>query len=171
MLVESQCFSVGDKAIYPAQGVAEVTAVEDREVAGYKQRFYVLRVADTDKTIMVPVDRVASVGLRQIIGEAQIGDVYEILRERDVQVDTQTWNRRYRGYIEKIKTGSVFEVAEVLRDLYLLRSDKTLSFGERKMLDMAKRLLVQELSVAKNMDVEAIEEELEDIFSDGGPPN
>jgi len=171
MLVETQPFIVGDKAIYPAQGVAEVTAVEDREVAGYKQRFYVLRVADTDKTIMVPVDRVASVGLRQIIGESQIGDVYEILKQRDVQIDTQTWNRRYRGYIEKIKTGSVFEVAEVLRDLYLLRSDKTLSFGERKMLDMAKRLLVQELSVAKNMDVEAIEEELEDIFSDGEPPN
>jgi len=170
-MLESHSFDIGDKAIYPAQGVAEVTAIEDREVAGYKQRFYVLRVSDTDKTIMVPVDRVTSVGLRQIIGPTQIGEVYEVLKERDVQIDTQTWNRRYRGYIEKIKTGSVFEVAEVLRDLYLLRNDKTLSFGERKMLDMAKRLLVQELAVAKSMDVDAIEEELEDIFSDGEPVN
>ena len=170
-MLESHSFDIGDKAIYPAQGVAEVTAIEDREVAGYKQRFYVLRVSDTDKTIMVPVDRVTSVGLRQIIGPTQIGEVYEVLKERDVQIDTQTWNRRYRGYIEKIKTGSVFEVAEVLRDLYLLRNDKTLSFGERKMLDMAKRLLVQELAVAKSMDVDAIEEELEDIFSDGEPAN
>ena len=157
-------FVIGDKAIYPAQGVAEITAIEDREVGGSKQRFYVLKVADTDRTIMVPVDRVSSVGLRQIIDENEIGEVYDILKERDVQIDTQTWNRRYRGYIEKIKTGSVFEVAEVLRDLYLLRNDKTLSFGERKMLDMAKRLLVQELSVAKNTAVDTIEEELEDIF-------
>ena len=170
-MLESHSFDIGDKAIYPAQGVAEVTAIEDREVAGYKQRFYVLRVSDTDKTIMVPIDRVTSVGLRQIIGPTQIGEVYEVLKERDVQIDTQTWNRRYRGYIEKIKTGSVFEVAEVLRDLYLLRNDKTLSFGERKMLDMAKRLLVQELAVAKSMGPDAIEEELEDIFSAGEPVN
>ena len=163
--MHAQTFSIGDKAIYPAQGVAEVTAIEDREVAGFKQRFYVLKVADTDKTIMVPVDRVSSVGLRQVIRDSEIREVYDILKERGVAIDTQTWNRRYRGYIEKIKTGSVFEVAEVLRDLYLLRNDKTLSFGERKMMDMAKRLLVQELSVAKNMGETAIEEELEHIFA------
>jgi CarD family transcriptional regulator len=167
-MLSSDSFSVGDKAIYPAQGLAEVTAIEDREVAGFKQRFYVLKVADTEKTIMVPVDRVNSVGLRQVINKKEIGEVYSILKERDVEIDTQTWNRRYRGYIEKIKTGSVFEVAEVLRDLFLLRNDKTLSFGEKKMLDMAKRLLVQELSVAKNMDEDSITEELEDIFA---PPN
>lgn len=157
-------FVVGDKAIYPARGLAEVTAIEDKEVAGFKQRFYVLKVADTEQTIMVPVERVSDVGLRQVIPTDKISEVYEILKERDVEIDTQTWNRRHRGYIEKIKTGSVFEVAEVLRDLYLLRNDKTLSFGERRMLDMAKRLLVQELSVAKNMREQAVEEELEDIF-------
>lgn len=164
MSVESS-FAVGDKAIYPAQGVAEVTAIEDREVAGFTQQFYVLRVMDTEKTIMVPVDRVKSVGLRQVIEAGKISGVYDILKERDVVIDTQTWNRRYRGYIEKIKTGSVFEVAEVLRDLYLLRKDKTLSFGERKMLEMAKRLLVQEMAVAKNTDEPTIEEELEVIFA------
>lgn len=157
-------FVVGDKAIYPARGLAEVTAIEDKEVGGHTQRFYVLRVAETEQTIMVPVARVVDVGLRQVIASDKISDVYDILKERDVEIDTQTWNRRYRGYIEKIKTGSVFEVAEVLRDLYLLRNDKTLSFGERRMLDMAKRLLVQELSVAKNMGEDAVEEELEDIF-------
>jgi len=157
-------FDVGDKAIYPARGLAEVTAIEDKEVAGYTQRFYVLKVADTDQTIMVPVERVTDVGLRQVIPTEQISDVYDILKKRDVEIDTQTWNRRYRGYIEKIKTGSVFEVAEVLRDLYLLRNDKTLSFGERRMLDMAKRLLVQELAVAKNMSEADLEDELEDIF-------
>ena len=163
-MMSTDNFAVGDKAIYPARGLAEVTAIEDKEVGGYTQRFYVLRVAETEQTIMVPVTRVTDVGLRQVIASDKISDVYDILKERDVEIDTQTWNRRYRGYIEKIKTGSVFEVAEVLRDLYLLRNDKTLSFGERRMLDMAKRLLVQELSVAKNMGEDAVEEELEDIF-------
>ncbi len=163
-MMSTDNFAVGDKAIYPARGLAEVTAIEDKEVGGYTQRFYVLQVAETEQTIMVPVARVTDVGLRQVIASDKISDVYDILKERDVEIDTQTWNRRYRGYIEKIKTGSVFEVAEVLRDLYLLRNDKTLSFGERRMLDMAKRLLVQELSVAKNMGEDAVEEELEDIF-------
>ena len=163
-MMSTDNFAVGDKAIYPARGLAEVTAIEDKEVGGYTQRFYVLQVAETEQTIMVPVARVTDVGLRQVIASDKISDVYDILKERDVEIDTQTWNRRYRGYIEKIKTGSVFEVAEVLRDLYLLRNDKTLSFGERRMLDMAKRLLVQELSVAKNMVEDAVEEELEDIF-------
>ncbi len=167
--MSADSFAVGDKAIYPARGLAEVTAIEDKEVGGHTQRFYVLKVAETDQTIMVPVGRVADVGLRQVISSDQISDVYDILKERDVEIDTQTWNRRYRGYIEKIKTGSVFEVAEVLRDLYLLRNDKTLSFGERRMLDMAKRLLVQELSVAKKVGEDVVEEELEDIFKPANP--
>lgn len=163
-MMSTDNFAVGDKAIYPARGLAEVTAIEDKEVGGYTQRFYVLQVAETEQTIMVPVARVTDVGLRQVIASDKISDVYDILKERDVEIDTQTWNRRYRGYIEKIKTGSVFEVAEVLRDLYLLRNDKTLSFGERRMLDMAKRLLVQELAVAKNMTEADLEGELEEIF-------
>ncbi len=91
--------------------------------------------------------------------------VYTILREKDVSVDATTWNRRYREYMEKIKTGSVFEIAEVLRDLYLLKSDKDLSFGERKMLDTARSLLIKELSLAKNCDEETIESDLRTIFN------
>jgi len=127
--------------------------------------FYVLKVLDTDKRILIPVDKVDSVGLREVISDSEMARVYEILRERDVQLDTQTWNRRYRGYIDKIKTGSVFDVAEVLRDLYLLRDQKTLSFGERKMMDMAKRLLLQELCVAKQLTEAQIEDEMETIFA------
>jgi hypothetical protein len=87
------------------------------------------------------MNKVNSVGLREIIGEKDVKKVYSILREKEVSVDSTTWNRRYREYMDKIKTGSVFEIAEVLRDLYLLRSDKDLSFGERKMLDTARSLL------------------------------
>ncbi len=158
-------FAVGDKAVYPAQGVAEVVSIDTREIMGTSQTFYVLRVLDSDKKIMIPVEKVDDVGLRQIIGDKEIEEVYDILRERDVDLNTQTWNRRYRAYVEKIQTGSPFEISEVLRDLNLLKSHKTLSFGEKKMLDNAERLLVQELAIAKNATEEAVTEEIAHIFA------
>ena len=159
-------FKIGDKAVYPAQGVTEIMGIETREIAGMQQNFYVLRVIDTDKKVFVPINKVRSVGLRSVIAGEEIEEVYGILRERPAKFDQQTWNRRYRRYLEKIKTGSVYDVAEVLRDLYLLKYDKNLSFGERKMLDTARCLLVKELSVARERGEDVIETELEDIFSD-----
>jgi CarD family transcriptional regulator len=94
-----------------------------------------------------------------------VKQVYAILKEKDISVDSTTWNRRYREYMEKIKTGSVFEIAEVLRDLYLLKGDKDLSFGERKMLDTARSLLIKELSLAKECSEEDIEGDLKKIFN------
>ena len=91
--------------------------------------------------------------------------VYEILKERNVKIDQTTWNRRYREYMEKIKTGSIFEIAEVLRNLFLLRHSKDLSFGERKMLDQAKHLLVKEISLAKAAKEEMVEQEIQSIFA------
>ena len=158
-------FKVGDKAVYPGQGVGEVLGIEHKEVAGQRQSFYVLRILENGMKIMIPINKVGSVGLREIIDDEAVRKVYTILREKDVSVDATTWNRRYREYMEKIKTGSVFEIAEVLRDLYLLKSDKDLSFGERKMLDTARSLLIKELSLAKNCDEETIESDLRTIFN------
>lgn len=158
-------FKVGDKAVYPAHGVGRVEAIENKEISGTKISFYVLRILDNDMTIMIPVDKLKSVGLRPIIPRKNVKKVYEILRERDVQVDQQTWNRRYREYMEKIKTGSVYEIAEVLRDLYILKHVKTLSFGEKKMLDTAKSLLTKELAIAENKSEEGVEQELNKIFA------
>ncbi len=158
-------FSVGDKAVYPAQGVAEVVGVDSKTIAGTEHTFYVLRVLDSDKKIMIPVGKVDDVGLRSIMNDKELEEVYDILRERNVDLNTQTWNRRYRAYVEKIQTGSPFEIAEVLRDLNLLKFQKTLSFGERKMLDTAKRLLVQELAIAKDSTEEAVGEEVDHIFA------
>jgi CarD family transcriptional regulator len=158
-------FQVGDKAVYPAQGVAEVVGIDQKEISGKIQRFYVLRVLDSDMRILVPVDKAEQVGLREIVQEDQIREVYDILKEKELHIDKQTWNRRYRGFMEKIKTGSLFEVAEVFRDLYRLKTTKTLSFGERRMLDTAKNLIVKELSVAKNTTEVKVEKELERIFN------
>jgi CarD family transcriptional regulator len=159
-------FKIGDKTVYPAQGVTEIMGIESMEISGMQQNFYVLRVLDTDKKIRIPINKVNAVGLRSVIQGEEVEEVYEILRERPVKFDQQTWNRRYRRYLEKIKTGSVYDVAEVLRDLYLLKYDKNLSFGERKMLDTARQLLVKELSIAKESNEDAIETEIEEMFAD-----
>jgi len=102
--------------------------------------------------------------LRDVIDKKEVPRVYEIMKKRDIPADNQTWNRRYREYTEKIKTGSVYDVAEVLRDLYLLKGDKDLSFGERKMLDTAQSLLLKELSIAKKTDERAIMGDIKTIF-------
>ena len=126
--------------------------------------FYILKILDNGMKIMVPMLQAQQVGLREIISKEEADEVFDILREKEISVDTTTWNRRYREYMEKIKTGSVFEVAEVLRDLYLLKMEKDLSFGERKMLDTARNLLIKELSLAKKMDENAVEDEFRRIF-------
>lgn len=157
-------FKPGDKAVYPAHGVGEVKAIEIREISGNKQTFYILKILDNGMTIMVPTQNVHSVGLREIIDEDQVEEVYEILRERDVTIDNQTWNRRYREYMDKIKTGSVYEIAEVMRDLSMLKFDKELSFGERKMLDTARSLLTKELAIAQECSEEEVLKEIQKIF-------
>jgi len=158
-------FNVGDKAVYPAHGVAEVVGLETREIGGNKQTFYILKILDTGTKIMIPTRNVSAVGLREVIAEHDVKEVYSILRSKEIAVEGQTWNRRYREYMDKIKTGSVFEIAEVLRDLSVLRSNKELSFGERKMLDTARQLLVKELAIAKNTKEAKIEQELDRIFN------
>ncbi len=157
-------FKVGDNAVYPSHGVAVIKRIDEREVGGKKKKFYVLQILENEMTIMVPTDNVQNVGLRPIVGKKEVTNVYKILKQKDIKVDNTTWNRRYREYMEKIRTGSVYEIAEVLRNLYVLKHNKELSFGERKMLDSAKQLLVKELSIAKQTDEVSIELELNAIF-------
>jgi CarD family transcriptional regulator len=158
-------FKVGDLAVYPAQGVGRIEAIETREISGQKQDFYIMKILENNMIIMIPVNNVESVGLRDIIDKGQVQEVYEIMKKRDIPPDNQTWNRRYREYMEKIKTGSVYEVAEVLRNLYLLKVDKDLSFGERKMLDTAQGLLLKELSIAKKTDESTVMSDIKAIFN------
>lgn len=158
-------FKVGDNAVYPAHGVTVIKRIDEREVGGKKKRFYVLQVVDNQMTIMVPTDNVEQVGLRGIATAKDVKTVYDILKARNVKIDQTTWNRRYREYMEKIKTGSIFEIAEVLRNLFLLRHSKDLSFGERKMLDQAKHLLVKEISLAKKSKEDIVEQEIQTIFA------
>lgn len=158
-------FTIGDLAVYPAHGVGIIERIETQEISGFQQDFYVMRILENDMIIMIPTTNTDTVGLRELIGCSEVPKLYSILKKRDVSIDNQTWNRRYREYMDKIKTGSVFEVAEVYRDLLILKLEKELSFGERKMLDTARNLLVKEISLAKKVEEEQIEQDLDSIFS------
>ena len=161
----ADAFKVGEKVVYPAHGVGVIESIPSKTISGTAKKFYMLRILDSDMTIMIPTENVGSVGLRRIIGRDMVAKVYKILRDKKVEIDQQTWNRRYREYTEKIKTGSVLEIAKVLRDLFVLKGDKELSFGERKMLDTARNLLVKELAIAKSHSEDKIMEELKTIFA------
>jgi len=158
-------FNIGDLAVYPAHGVGVIEKIESQEISGCRQDFYVMRILDNDMIIMIPTNNVNNVGLREIICQTEVPRLYSILKKRNVSIDNQTWNRRYREYMDKIKTGSVFEVAEVYRDLLILKLDKDLSFGERKMLDTARNLLVKEISLSRQIGEEQVEKDLDKMFA------
>lgn len=154
-------FRIGDKAVYPAHGVVEVVGVDTKEINKTICAFYVLKVLENEMQIMVPKQKADQVGLRPVVSAQEANEVFDVLRDQDVHIDKQTWNRRYRGFMEKIKTGSLFDVAEVYRDLFRLKSTKNLSFGERRMLDTARTLMVKELAVARKWTEAKVEQELE----------
>jgi len=159
-------FSVGDNAVYPAHGVGVIEAIERKVISGDTHMFYVMRILHNGMMIMIPQTNVNSVGLRQVITRDDVKKIYGILKEKDVPQDNhQTWNRRYRNYTEKIKTGSVFEIAEVLRALFRLKKTKELSFGEKKILDTVQNLLVKEISIAKNQKEEDTHKEMVSLLS------
>lgn len=157
-------FQIGQLAVYPAHGVGRIESVQEREVSGAPEKFYIMRLLDTDMIIMIPTTNARNIGLRDVIDNQAVTEIYDILRSRPGRLNNQTWNRRYRDYMDKIKTGSPFRVAEVLRDLTLLKSEKDLSFGERKMLDTAKNLLIKELSLVNDKQETEIEAQLQELL-------
>ncbi len=164
-MAEAIEFKVGDKAVYPAHGVGEITDIQLKKLGGKERRFYTLKVLENGMKIMVPVETAASAGLRAIVSKADANSVFDILKSNDVAVTTQPWNRRYREYMDMLKSGSPFEVAKVLRDLYRLKSEKDLSFGERRLLDTASTLLIVELSLALEEKESDIKSRVDELFS------
>ncbi len=158
-------FFEGDLAVYPAHGVGCIESIESKQINGDTMNFYMMKIIENGMVIMIPTTNVESVGLRDVIPETEVPEVYKVMKKKGQGADNQTWNRRYREYMDKIKTGSIYDVAEVFRDLFNLRLEKDLSFGERKLLDTAQNLLVQELSTAKDIEEEAMMQEIESLFN------
>jgi CarD family transcriptional regulator len=164
-------FKIGDKAVHPAHGVGEVLAIESRDIAGQKKSFYILKLLDSEMKLMVPTDGAARAGLRTVISKKDAEKVLGILRSEGTAVVAQPWNRRQREYVEMLKSGSPFQVARVLRDLYRLKVDKDLSFSERRLLDQARSLLVTELALARRVAEEKVDSEIRSIFGMTAAPS
>lgn len=156
-------FKVGDKAVYPAHGVGVIKRIESRRIGEVNQDFYVLQILSSGATLMVPTSGCERAGMRNLISDDEISKVYAILRSPG-KVSHTTWNRRFRDFNDKLRTGSVGDIAEVLRDLCSLRGDKDLSYGEKKMMDKALAMLVAEISAAAGRDISEVEIELAQLL-------
>ena len=157
-------FKIGDLAVYPTQGVGVIEDIESRDFSGQSQRFYVLRLVDSDMKIMVPVGNASHVGMRRLIDQKLITEVFDALSEPTENGKIASWSRRQREYNDKLKTGDLIEVAEVLRDLYQISSGKELSYGEKKVLEQARKLLVTEVALAEGAKEDQVVKRLENIF-------
>ncbi len=151
---ETGKFSVGSKVVYPSHGIGTIHKIELQSIAGNDESCYVISFVG-GMTIMAPVKTAGHVGLRSIIAKREVAKVLRILRESENGMMESNWNKRQKVYHEKIKSGSIFEVADVFRDLNLLRERKGLSFGEQQVFDNAKKLIVSEVAIAKGLEESA----------------
>lgn len=155
-------FNIGDYAVCPGHGVGQIIALEEKELGGDTKSFYTIKILANGMSVMVPAD--SENGVRALVESDEIDDVYDLLKTHDIELDNSTWNRRYREYMNKIKTGSLLEIAEVLRALFLLRSKKNLSFGEKKMLEQCRELIAQEIALSKGGDKEEVNKQINSCF-------
>ena len=165
-------FSVGDKAVHPAHGVGEITQIEERLIGSDKIDFYILKLLNGKAgTIRVALNAVDRVGLRQVMSRSAAKTVLNELKKDEMAVTSQPWNRRYREYTEMLKSGSPIKVAKVLRDLSKVRSDKgELSYGEKKLMEQARKLLISELALARRVREETIERDIDKILNQSSRP-
>lgn len=156
-------FNIGDYAVCPGHGVGQLCDIEERDFGGEMKSFYIVKLISNGMTVMVPTDSID--GIRDLVSEQEVSEVYGLLKDHDVKVDNSTWNRRYRDYMTKIKTGSLLEIADVLRSLFLLKEKKSLSFGEKKMLEKCQDLVVQEIALSTEAERPDIVSKIESCFS------
>ncbi len=156
-------FNVGDKVVYPMHGAGIIEAIEEREILGKSKKYYIMRLPLGDMKVMIPTDNVEEIGLRDIINRDEVKKVIDVLKDSKTKMSSN-WNRRYRANMQKIKSGNIYEVAEVVRNLQLRDIEKGLSTGERKMLSNAKQILISELVLADNIDEERAKELIDNLF-------
>lgn len=144
-------FQIGDKVVYPMHGAGVIEGIEKKEILGETRQYYILYLPLKNMKVLLPVDNVESLGLRLIIDDKEVDHVMGVLAEDQSQMP-QNWNRRYRSNMEKVKSGDVFEVADVVRNLMLMDREKGLSTGERKMLTNSKQILASEICLVKDID-------------------
>ncbi len=157
-------FNIGDKVVYPMHGAGVIESIEEKEISGERLSYYIIKLPMGDMKAMVPLNKVDEVGLRQVIDGEEVLKVLEVLKSETSNMPNN-WNHRYRANMEKIKSGSIFEVAEVVRNLSIREREKGLSTGEKKMFENARRILLSELVLAKDSTENSIREMLENYLS------
>ena len=156
-------FDVGDKVVYPHHGAAVIEKREQKEVFGETREYLVLKLAYGDLTLMVPCDNTDEVGLREVINDEEVEEVFAVLRKKEARMPTN-WSRRYKNHVEKLKSGDIYQVAEVVRNLSIRDKDKGLSAGEKRMLTRARQILVSELTFAIGVSEEEAELKLNEAL-------
>jgi CarD family transcriptional regulator len=154
-------FDVGDKVVYPHHGAAVIEKREKKHAFGEEREYLILRLAYGDLTLMVPADNTDSVGLREVINDEEVEEVFAVLRKKEARMPTN-WSRRFKNHVEKLKSGDIYQVAEVVRNLSLREKDKGLSAGEKRMLAKARQILTSELTFALGVNEEEAEKKLDE---------
>jgi len=162
-------FAVGDKVVYPHHGAAVIEGKEKRVFDGQKTDYFVLRITYGDLKVSIPVDKADEIGLREVINDEEVEEVFAVLRKKEARMPTN-WSRRFKNHVEKLKSGDIYQVAEVVRNLSIREADKGLSAGEKRMLARARQILVSELTFALNVDEEAAEVRLDDVLAGRDKP-
>ena len=157
-------FAVGDKVVYPHHGAAIIEGKEKRAFDGKKTDYFILRITYGDLKVSIPVDKADEIGLRDVINDEEVEEVFAVLRKKEARMPTN-WSRRFKNHVEKLKSGDIYQVAEVVRNLSLREADKGLSAGEKRMLARARQILVSELTFALNVDEETAELRLDDVLA------
>src|SRR5438067_11614610 len=160
-------YKVGDKVVYPHHGAGTIVKKESREVLGHKREYLTIKILHNDMTVQVPCENADQVGLRRVIGEKEVGVVLKALSGSSTEMP-KNWNRRFKHNRDKMKTGDILELAEVVRNLALRDHEKGLSTGEKQMFEKAKKILASELMYAKGMDEEECAEWLDDVLAGVG---
>lgn len=158
-------FKVGDKVVYPNHGAGTIVAIEKKDILGEKKEYYIMKLPIGEMKVMIPVKKVEEIGIRPVIDENEADEVLKLLKGEKSKM-SQNWNRRYRANMEKLKTGDIYEVAEVVRNLTIRDHEKGLSTGEKKMLNNSRQILISELVLSKNMKEEEVEALIDNVFDD-----
>ena len=158
-------FRVGDKVVYPHHGAAIIKGVEEREVMGEKREYFVLRLSYGDLTLLVPLDNTEEVGIRDVIGRDELEKVFKVLRSKECRMPTN-WSRRFKTHVEKLRSGDIYQVAEVVRNLARRDKEKGLSAGEKRMLAKARQILVSELALAEGTNEDKAELVLDEVLAE-----
>lgn len=156
-------FKIGDKVVYPMHGAGTIVSIEEKEMMGNKENYYIIKMPVGDMKLMVPTEKAEKIGVRNVVTKEESDKVFKVLEKpKDPYIHDSNWSKRYASNVDKIKSGDIYEVAEVVRELSHRHMEKGLSIGEKKMLASAKDILLSEMALAENESHDMLSEQIDE---------